>query len=60
MLTNIISTREIPITSEQLRSWEEGELIQKAMPNLDKDDREFIISGNTPDEWYEAFGNEEE
>ena len=58
-LTNITHTREIPVMPEQLRSWEEGALIQRAMPNLSTEDREFIISGITPEEWREAFGDED-
>ena len=59
-LTRITHTREIPVAPEQLRSWEEGMLVQKAMPDLNDKDREFIMSGITPEEWYDAFGDEEE
>jgi len=59
-ITHITHTREIPVTPEQLRSWEEGVAIQRAMPNLSGEDREFIMSGITPEEWTEHFGDEEE
>lgn len=36
---------EIPVTEEQLRRWEAGELIQNAMPSLTPGQREFIKTG---------------
>jgi hypothetical protein len=33
-------------------------LIQEAMPNLSADDREFIMTGITPEEWNSAFPDE--
>jgi hypothetical protein len=43
------------ITLEQMASWEQGELVQNAMPNLSADEREFIMTGITPTEWNEMF-----
>lgn len=51
-------SRDIPITAEQLEAWQNGTLIQHAMPHLDADQREFILTGITDDEWDEAFDNE--
>lgn len=45
------SEMEIPVTPEQLQAWEGGELIQRAMPNLNADQREFIRSGLLPQEF---------
>ena len=53
-------TREINVTGEQLSNWRNGELIQNAMPDLSDDDREFIMTGVTPEEWETAFGTGEE
>ena len=50
-----INTREISITQKQLDDWNSGTLIQKAMPNISPDDREFIMTGITPEEWYNLF-----
>jgi hypothetical protein len=36
-------------------AWEGGELIQDAFSNLSADDREFIVSGITAEEWNLAF-----
>ena len=54
-----IHTREIPVTEEQYLEWLEGKLIQHAMPNISADDREFILTGITPEEWDAAFGEPE-
>lgn len=50
-VTGKMNKREIEITEEQYHSWENGELIQDVMPNLSDDDREFIISGCTPEDF---------
>jgi hypothetical protein len=38
-----------------LRKWEAGALIQDALPFLDADRREFIMTGMTPAMWNEMF-----
>jgi len=53
-----LRSREINVTPEQLRRWQNGELIQRAMPHLSADDREFIMTGVTPEEWNEAVPDE--
>lgn len=62
ILSGTIRTRHIYVTEEQMESWRSGELIQKAMPHLSDDDREFIMTGITPDEWANtvAWWEEEE
>ena len=55
-LTGNTSVMDLPITREQLAAWVDGELIQKAMPHLNADQREFVMTGITPDEWNAAFG----
>lgn len=59
MLTGITRTLDIPVTQLQLDRWESGTLIQNAMPDLTADEREFIITGITGEEWDNAFGEEE-
>lgn len=51
MLTNKVHIREIDVTREQVENWQGGMLIQDAMPNLSIADREFLMTGATPDEW---------
>lgn len=56
MLSGIKRTQTIDITEEQLKRWESGEdLIQNIMPNLSDNDREFILTGSTPEEYDEAY-----
>ena len=59
-LSGKVNTRDIPVTEAQLANWEAGMLIQNAMPNLSADDREFIKTGITPEEWDAALGEEQE
>lgn len=54
--SNKKTTLEIDVTARQIASWERGELIQDAMPNLTAGEREFIKMGITPDEWDDIFG----
>lgn len=57
LLSGKTHTREIPVTEAQLEAWRNGMLIQKAMPNLSAFDREFLMSGTTPEEWEANFGS---
>lgn len=62
ILSGRTSTREIPVTQEQLDAWQRNRgtvLIQDAFPDLSPDDREFILTGITPEEWDEAFAPDE-
>lgn len=55
MFSGVTHTLDVPVTPEQLDSWLGGKLIQDAMPNLSPDDREFLMTGATPDEWDEMM-----
>lgn len=59
VFTGNTNTRNIDVTPEQIAAWQGGELIQNAMPHLSADDREFLMTGATPEEWDEMFGEEE-
>jgi hypothetical protein len=52
-LTGTVRTLELDITVEQFENWQNGMLIQDAMPNLTADEREFLITGLLPHEWDE-------
>jgi hypothetical protein len=56
--TGEIRRLDLNITEEQLQAWESGTVIQRAMPNLSADEREFILTGILPEEWDEMFGEE--
>lgn len=51
MFTGVKRTVNLPVTREQLFAWRDGGLVQDVFPNLSVDQREFLISGTTPDEW---------
>lgn len=62
VITKKMNTMELPITQENLDTYETvGDmLIQDAFPNLDKEQREFLLSGITPQEWNDTFGEEDD
>lgn len=51
-----IHEMELPITEQQMEVWQDGMLIQDAMPHLNDSQREFVMTGITPAEWKEFFG----
>lgn len=62
---SISKTLSIPLTRAQWqRGWESwqisGNYVQDAFPTLNADQREFIMTGITPEEWEAMFGSEEE
>ena len=52
------NTMDIPVTQSQIDDWANGALIKDAMPNVSVDDREFLMTGVTPEEWTDTFGSE--
>lgn len=60
ILTGIVRKRDLDITEAQVEAWQNGALIQDAMPQLSVSDREFLINGVTDEEWRKTFGEEDE
>ena len=60
MFTGIERTLDLPVSKTQLSKWEAGTLIQNAMPELTADEREFIMTGVTAQEWAGEFGDEDD
>lgn len=60
MLSGKLHSMEIDVTNEQIRNYLDGMLIQRAMPNISNEEREFILSGITPEEWNRTFAEETE
>lgn len=65
--TGVEHTRDIPgVTQERLEqcwrfsSTRTGKHIQDVFPELSADDREFLMTGVTPEEWTAAFGEDDE
>ena len=50
---------QVDVPLNQWKAWQEGVLIQKALPELNSDQREFLMSGMTPAEWEALYGAEE-
>ena len=58
--TGVIHLRYINVTEEQLAEYYASNMpIQSMLPQLSADDREFIMTGVTKEEWDAAFANEE-
>ena len=59
--TSILSgktrTKQINVNQSQIDKWEAGMLIQDAMPDVSVDEREFIKTGITPEEWTNFIGD---
>ena len=57
------NTMMLDLTKEEWYSgynaWKGGVLVQNAFPTLNADEREFIMTGTTPEEWDEMMGPEE-
>jgi hypothetical protein len=56
ILTGVTHTREIPVSEDRIVAWDTSgklnrPLIQDAFPDLSPDDREFLMTGITPEEW---------
>lgn len=60
IISGIERTVEIAVTDHQLQRWQAGELIQKAMPDLRPDEREFIMTGIVDSEWNDFVDPEDE
>mgnify|MGYP001451363587 CR=1 FL=1 len=58
--SGIERTMDLPVTPVQMFQWENGVRIQDAMPHLTPDQREFIMTGVTPEEWNEMCPPEDE
>ena len=59
-LTGKMHEKEIEVYPRELIAWTLGISIQNAMPNVSAEDREFIMTGITPEERDGAFPAENE
>ena len=53
MFSGKVRTLDLDISQFGYDQWMSGKLIQEALPNLSTDEREFLISGVTSEEWQE-------
>jgi hypothetical protein len=58
--TGIVNSMELDVTQEEIDRWQEGMHIQNAMPRLSADEREFVKTGYTKEDWDAIFPPEEE
>jgi hypothetical protein len=52
----------IPVSYERILAWATGvdkRMVQDAFPELNADQREFLLTGILPDEWDALFGGTE-
>lgn len=49
----------VTVSAEGLFKANQGMFVQQAFPELSSDDREFLISGYSPEGWDLVFGEEE-
>lgn len=56
-ITGKANIMTLNISETQMDDWENGSLIQDAMPNLNSDQREFLMTGLTPQDWDYLFGD---
>ena len=50
----------VKVPAAGLFAYRNGAFIQDAFPTLSKDEREFLISGTSPEGWEQIFGGDEE
>ena len=58
-VTGLSRTFDLDVTADQIKEWENGALIQDIMPHLSPSQREFIISGCTPEDFDLLFPSED-
>ena len=51
LISGKTNTMDLPVTLEQIEQWRGGSLIQDVFPDLTREEREFIKTGITPNEW---------
>ncbi len=58
-ISGVERTLELDVTQAQIDLWQAGELIQRAMPQLSRQEREFVMTGMTQQEWDATFGDDD-
>ena len=54
-VTGQFNQMEMKFNAEDYKDWQNGVLIQDAMPYLSPDEREFLMTGCTPEDWDTMF-----
>ena len=58
MVSGKVHAMDLDVTQEQMDAWSAGMYIQDAMPQLSDGEREFMMTGITPEEWDATFGED--
>ena len=55
------TTMDINITEDQLKDWTDNpeKLMVEGLVHLSNDERDFLLTGITPEDWNDVFGLEE-
>lgn len=59
MLTGCVHTRDVNVDADALWAYLDGvdrRPVQVCFPHLSAEDREFLLTGSTPEEWAAVFG----
>ena len=55
ILSKIERSLDLDVTAEEIKAWKSRMLIQDAMPRLNENEREFIMTGITAEEWEKHY-----
>ena len=55
MVSGKVHAMDLDVTQDQIAAWNSGMYIQDAMPKLSDEEREFMMTGITPEEWDATF-----
>jgi hypothetical protein len=58
--SNRVQTRIIHATPQQFAQWRSGFLVQDAFPNLSPEEREFLITGMSDEEWHAMWAEDDD
>ena len=48
------------VNENEYNKWQDGELVQRAFPSMNKHEREMLISGTHPHCWDEMFADDKD
>lgn len=59
VITGVVNQMDLGVTYDELKRHQDGELAHNVWPLLLPSQREFLISGITPEEWLDVMGCED-
>lgn len=58
-ISGVTRTLDLDVTEDEILKYMCGALIQDSFPFLSPDEREFILTGITPEEWDATFSGDQ-